>query len=295
MSADVSIKGAPEAFKALQNAAKQVRFATAQAANDTAKEVQAFTVNDLLPQKFTLRSKGTPWQKPGNKLGFNIKFANKETLTSTIGSQADFLKLQEEGGTKKTSGRIAVPTSFWKKREEIMRKEKKPRAIAGELDKSDKREAALTASIGSLGGRYAREGRKIAGLYAKEAMARNGGDRRAARQLRVKRHALESKQKQIDAKRQAAVRKLDSAQLSRSQALGSLTNKPFLYSGSSMPEGIYVRTNKERGPLRMLFRFIDSAPIKGRMTFVVSGKKIVEENFSKHFQARWIHAVATAK
>lgn len=94
----------------IKDVAKQTRFATAQALNKTAKDVQTFTVTGLLPSAFTLRSKGQPWQKPGGKYGFNIRpYANKNTLEARLGSQADWLKEQEEGGTKKASGhRLAI-------------------------------------------------------------------------------------------------------------------------------------------------------------------------------------------
>lgn len=102
--------GIDAAIRKVTDLGKQARFATAVALNQTAKDVQTFTVTGLLPSAFTLRAKGQPWQKPGGKFGFNIRpFANKDTLSATIGSQADWLKEQEEGGTKTASGhRLAI-------------------------------------------------------------------------------------------------------------------------------------------------------------------------------------------
>src|ERR1051326_6265584 len=92
----------PDVIKFVKDLDKQIGFATANALNKTATKVQQFTLTNLLPSKFTLRAKnpGAPWQKPGMKMGFNIKFANRNNLQAVLGSQADFLKLQEEGGDK---------------------------------------------------------------------------------------------------------------------------------------------------------------------------------------------------
>lgn len=110
MRFEIKAKGVNDVIRTFAGYPNQVRFAMAQAANDTAKDVQAKTLAGL-PRKFTLRSRGAPWWKPGTRMGFNIQFANKQTLTSTIGSRADWLDLQERGGTKSVSGKsLAVPT-----------------------------------------------------------------------------------------------------------------------------------------------------------------------------------------
>lgn len=127
----IQLHGVDKVIRNISNLPKQVRFATAQAINATAKEAQQKTLSDLLPSKFTLRSKGAPWQKPGGKFGFNIRpFATRDSLTATLGSQADWLSLQEKGGVKRIQGhRIAIPSPFWKQREEIMARAKKPAAL----------------------------------------------------------------------------------------------------------------------------------------------------------------------
>lgn len=123
--------GLAAAARKLKDLPKQVRFATSQALNDTALQVQKFTIDKLLPGAFTLRGRGKRWFEPGNRFGFNVQFARKDRLISVVGSRADWLKDQESGGTKRASGghRLAIPTGFWKKREEIMRRNKKPRQI----------------------------------------------------------------------------------------------------------------------------------------------------------------------
>jgi hypothetical protein len=121
----------PSVIRTLQNVQKQVRFATSQAINDTAKEVQQFTIEKQLPDKFTLRSKGAPWQKPGSKLGFNIRpFATKDRLEARLGSQADFLNLQERGGTKRADGhRVAVVVNARPSHRAVIPRALKPRRI----------------------------------------------------------------------------------------------------------------------------------------------------------------------
>ena len=123
--------GLEAGVKFVQDLAKQTRFATAQALNATAKDVQTFTTSSLLPSAFTLRSKGQPWQKPGGKYGFNIRpFANKNSLTTILGSQADWLKEQEEGGTKKASGhRLAIVTDARPSKAAVLPAALKPRVL----------------------------------------------------------------------------------------------------------------------------------------------------------------------
>jgi hypothetical protein len=124
------IIGLDKAMSKVISLSKQTKFATAQALNDTAKDVQTFTVTKQLPDKFTLRSRGAPWFRPGTKFGFNIKHANKANLLAVIGSQADWLPDQEKGGIRKArNGRIAVPTLQWKPKKDIMIRSKKPRVI----------------------------------------------------------------------------------------------------------------------------------------------------------------------
>ena len=125
----VEVQGLGGVIKRITDLGKQARFAAAQACNDTAKEAQTFTTGTLLPEKFTLRSRGAPWFKPGTRMGFNIKFANKETLEATMGSAADWLKLQEEGGTKKRSGRLAIPTLDLKPKAAVLSRSRKPKRL----------------------------------------------------------------------------------------------------------------------------------------------------------------------
>ena len=185
ISLDTDNKNGIEAgVKFLKTVQKQTRFATAQALNATAREVQTFTTSSLLPSAFTLRSKGQPWQKPGGKYGFNIRpFANKNTLEARLGSQADWLKEQEEGGTKTAgSHRVAIPSIRLKTPAEIMAKNKKPAALLSARNWLDNGGVFLVAKQGDAGklppGIWARSSNKrlpITRLYSfKEAVEIKG-------------------------------------------------------------------------------------------------------------------------
>ncbi|MEW6304692.1 MAG: hypothetical protein AB1705_14550 [Verrucomicrobiota bacterium] len=127
---DVEIKGVDDALRFAARAPGNAAFALALALNDTAKAVQTFTVNELLPGVFTLRARGAPWWRPGTRMGFNIQFAKKDNLTATLGSQADWLKLQEEGGTKTASGhRVAVPEAARPSPTSVIPRANKPRRM----------------------------------------------------------------------------------------------------------------------------------------------------------------------
>ena len=133
--------GLDAGLRFLTNVGKQVTYATSQAVNATAKDVQTFTVTGLLPGAFTLRSKGQPWQKPGGKFGFNIRpYANKDSLTTTLGSQADWLKEQEQGGTKSASGhRLAIVADARPGKTAVLPAALKPRVLlrnAGDVFKT---------------------------------------------------------------------------------------------------------------------------------------------------------------
>ncbi len=156
----IEIKGAAELSQKFKNFPGQVAFASSKAINDTAVAVQKFELDEQLPKKLTLRSRGSPWQKPGTKFGVNVKpFATKASLRAVVGTQADWLKLQEFGGVKRTAGhRIAIATKFWRSPKEIMAKSKKPRTVLNAQRK--RRELAGRA--------FVYEGAKMpAGIYAR--------------------------------------------------------------------------------------------------------------------------------
>lgn len=253
----VTLKGFDSALRLVSGLPKQIRFASAQALNETAKDIQQFTVGSLLPQKFTLRSKGAPWQRPGTKFGFNIKFANKESLTAVIGSQADWLKLQEEGGSKSVSGhRLAIPTKFWKAREELLTREKKPGALI-------------------------RLAKKISG-QERELRSKSEDKSLSAR----KRRGLVTRANTLKKKRQT---------LGAAGNLPFLVGARGMADGSKLHAGIYVRTGQARLPIKALFIFEPSAKIKPIFDFVQRGTALAGQKFQSHFVPALTKALLTAK
>src|SRR5262245_21620935 len=106
----VEVRGLDAALARVSNVGKQLRYAASVAVNKAAEAVQTHTVTRLLPAKFTLRKRGAGWWQPRTALGWNIKFARRTDAepTSVIGSRADWLPLQEEGGTKRTESGKAL-------------------------------------------------------------------------------------------------------------------------------------------------------------------------------------------
>lgn len=238
----IDIRGANEIAARIRNFSGNVSFASAKAINQTAQDVQKYEVETQLPSKLTLRSKGSPWQKPGTKFGVNIKpFATKTRLYSVVGSQADWLKLQEFGGIKTVSGhRVAIPTEFWKPKNEIMRREKKP----GQILKEAKKKSEF---IGPMQPKPKSSKPKVkTGRPKKGRKPRGWG-------------------------------------------------KPFIYSGKRIPEGIYVRTGKQRLPIKMLFRLRRSANVKNNLKFGESAIGVIERKYGDNFFQQFTEALKTAR
>lgn len=112
--------------------AKQLPFAIAKALTQTAKDAQSAILGEL-PQKFTIR--GT-WSNPKNKYGVKIKPATKTKQTAEVGTNADWLKLQETGGVKTPKGEnIAIPTANVRRtKRQIIQRSQRPRALRGKRD-----------------------------------------------------------------------------------------------------------------------------------------------------------------
>ena len=127
----VVVNGLKEVRAKILDTQKQVKFANMKAVNRLAKEVQDEEVNRVLPGAFTLRSKGAPWQKPGSRFGVNIRpFATRDNPVAVVGSQADWLRLQEDGGIKKAAGhRLAIATPLWRDYQQVIRAAQKPKRI----------------------------------------------------------------------------------------------------------------------------------------------------------------------
>lgn len=102
----LSLDGFAPALAQVRNAPRQIKLASVRALNESVLVTQGAVVSVLLPSRFTLRARGRPWQKPGGPLGFNVRpFArmSQPEPFAVLGSRADWLGLQEEGGIKRSS------------------------------------------------------------------------------------------------------------------------------------------------------------------------------------------------
>lgn len=139
MSAIV-VKGMKDVIKTLNRIERKTRYATAEAINNTALDLQDYTVKTILPRAFTLRAKGNPWQKPKTKYGINMKpFANVKrqgkNLHAIVGSKADWLAEQETGGIKRRSKSLTVPTDLLKRKEDFVATRLKAKALIDKIEK----------------------------------------------------------------------------------------------------------------------------------------------------------------
>lgn len=109
----------------------QIAKVAALALTKTAQDAQT-AVTDALPKNFTIR---TPWWKKSSKFGIKVKPAEKSDATPTaeVGTNADWLALHEEGGTKKRTGsgkNLAIPTRQVRRtKRNIIQKGSKPRKL----------------------------------------------------------------------------------------------------------------------------------------------------------------------
>jgi hypothetical protein len=287
---EVAFKGLTETVATLTNAQRQIPFAASQACNDVARDVQQWTIRERLPEAFTLRSRGAPWWRPGTRMGFNIQFAKKTSLTAVLGSQADWLKLQEEGGTKTADGhRVAIPTPAWKARTDMMIAAKKPKALRDMMSNNSSlnRVNDRIASLGRVRGRVtAAEARARNGITASSDRAQKNKLRGIAKALRSRRHALTAQEKRAHRERMGIVRANDRA----GKMAGSLKNTPFLATVNGS-EGIFVRKGPGRLPIQRLFSFVSSsklnAVLKWEKAAAIRAKLIYEAAFTH----RWAEAI----
>lgn len=94
-------KGLDTVVCTLENLRKQTAFANAQAAHDAAWSVQKWTVKELLPKKFTLRSKGRPWQESGKyRFAVEPRRPNRRQQSASVGTIAPWITDHEFGGRR---------------------------------------------------------------------------------------------------------------------------------------------------------------------------------------------------
>ncbi len=119
----------------------QIAKIAALALTKTAQDAQT-AVTESLPKNFTIR---TPWWKKSSKFGIKVKPAEKSDATPTaeVGTNADWLALHEDGGTKKRTGagkNLAIPTRQVRRtKRNIIQKGSKPRKLKNSfIAKTDK-------------------------------------------------------------------------------------------------------------------------------------------------------------
>jgi hypothetical protein len=108
---------------------KNIQFGTAMGLTQTAKDGQSAVLSSL-KSTFTLRN---DWAQPSNKFGIKIKPATKDDLSAEVRTNADWLKIHEEGGIKHAqSGRLAIPTDNVRRNKRlIIPRNQRPKGLAG--------------------------------------------------------------------------------------------------------------------------------------------------------------------
>jgi hypothetical protein len=163
---------------------KQVRYAAAQTINNVLVGCQLATVNHLLPNAFPhLRS---DWYSKDKAPGFKVRgFANSRKLSAEMGSRADWMLRQEEGGDRPTKGgkAIAVEAGARPSVGTVMPRRFKPSALLVDITKRRKK----FSQAGSLRGR----GFVINNKGTKEVFIRTGKDRKAIKLMYVFKHHVD--------------------------------------------------------------------------------------------------------
>jgi hypothetical protein len=110
----------------------QLAKVVALALTKTAQDAQTQITKEL-PNTFTIRSS---WWKKGNKFGVKVKSAEKTDATPTaeVGTNADWLALHEQGGTKRkrqgAGKNLAIPTDNVRRtKRDIISKASRPRRL----------------------------------------------------------------------------------------------------------------------------------------------------------------------
>lgn len=121
---------ADEVVLKIKNIGKQLPFAVSKALNSTAEKIRQSTLQGA---KDTLTLRGS-WFNPRSKYGFNVKPSTKNNLQADIYTNADWMKMQEDGGIKTAKGLIAIPTKFVKRnKKDMLNKANRPKNIKGSV------------------------------------------------------------------------------------------------------------------------------------------------------------------
>lgn len=255
--------GADKVLDMLKALPERTRIASSRAINVTLRDVQKLTGEKLLPDKFTLRGNGKQWWQPGQRMGFNVRpFSNPQTLEGRLGSQADWLGLQEKGGTKSAGEhRVAIPEPGYKPEADIMRREIKPRAILADRDAAARKlsdaESALSA--------HRRSGQRMSKAEKQRRHDLKLQVRAARREFRTADQAFKARQ-------------------GMGQNVGS---KAFVATMASGFTGIFKRLTNKRRPLKLLFSLDKYAHIDPKLNWELdagdAANAIYDEKFRIEF------------
>ena len=271
---NVEVDGIDFAIEKLKKLPWSIRIAASKAANDTMVEAQTFTTQKLLPSKFTLRGRGRKWFEKGQKLGFNIQFSKPETLEARLGSQADFLALQEHGGQKTGNGhRVAIPSPEYKPKPDIMRRDMKPRAI--------------------LGGKNERQ-LKFEAVHAQSQLVSAIGELQAHRNVRLATKADKLRRHELKLRVQAARKasRIADKELKKQQGrVSDVGSKAFVATMSNGFVGIFKRLSAARSPLKLLFSLTQYAHIRPGLDFEKDSGLLANERYDANFAKRFREAM----
>lgn len=123
----IDVKGLKETQSYFDALAKgELRFGIAKGLTSLANGIRE-KVKEELPQKFTLRTKW--WDRGPHSI--KTEKATPKNLASRVYTDAPWMRLQEEGGTKTASGkRLALPMDGVKRtKRDLVRANQKPRAL----------------------------------------------------------------------------------------------------------------------------------------------------------------------
>jgi hypothetical protein len=119
---------------------KNIRFGVARGLTHAAKVGQAASLK-ALPKQFTLRGQ---WFQPSNRFGIKINPARRDgEPVASVYTRADWLDIQEEGGTKRGAGRIAIPVEARRSPTAVLRRSERPANVPKKFEIKTKRQGTL--------------------------------------------------------------------------------------------------------------------------------------------------------
>ena len=267
---------------------KQQAYATSLAINETAKRARWSGMRELR-RGLTIR---TAWMNPGRRFGVNIRFARRRAALpiASVYSRAPWLENVEQdgGGIKRsTSGRrLAIPSSFWKKKSELMPRRKKPKAILPNQNQVTRGLARLTKGR-NLANARAASARSKAGVAA----LRGTRGRTAAKNHLARAHRWDKRAALMEYRRKRAEKGFVGVKRKAFGAAG--IGQPFKIDGRYGP-GIVAR-NRATKKLVTLFSFKRSARVPEHTNAREVMMKRAMQIFPAQYAKAMTHALRTAK